>query len=483
MENCIEEGERLRQLAELAIIEAPVDPLMEQLCGLACGLLDMPVAFVTIIDAAQAHIKAHRGHAYVNFPREIAFCDTTIRGEEPLIVPDLALDPRFAKNPFVTEAPHVRFYAGIPLSVAPGVRVGALCVVDMAPRKLSEEQIACLQSLAGLVIGQIRHHASRQTIARQATEIARKQEILAQTAKLAGVGGFELEIASGALTVTDELRHLIGSSQASTLDGLLSSFGANGRETLRAGFDRLSNGQSELDLEIEMTIADGAPRPVRVYAETATTPSGTRIIGIVQDITDRKRATGELEWLATHDSLTRVANRAAFTRRIETAIRYADATAGRIALILLDVDRFKAINDTLGHDVGDRVLVAVAERLVAAVGCRATVARLGGDEFGILINAVQAESAIATVAGDILAALRKPYLYEDFELGTHATLGVAMSSPCTTSATSLFKEADIALYEAKKAGRDGFALFRAEMRASLDARLGRLTTARLAAVG
>ena len=414
-------------------------------------------------------------------PRKIAFCNVTIRGDEPLIVPDLAVDSRFAETPLVVDAPHVRFYAGIPLAIAPGVCVGALCVIDSVPRKLTAEQVECLQNLAGLVLSQLRHHASRQTMARQAIELTRKQKILTQTAQLAGVGGFELDAASGALTASDELRRLIG-REVSTLDGLLSSFEAKGGETLRAAFARLRRGEGELDTEIEMNVA-GSPRHVRVYAETTTTPSGDRVVGIVQDITDRKRATGELEWLATHDTLTRVGNRAAFTGRIEAAIDRADAICGRVALILLDVDRFKLINDTLGHDVGDRVLVAVAERLVVAVGARGTVARLGGDEFGILVDAVEAESTVAAVAGDILAALREPYLYEDLELTTRATLGVAISTRDGTSATALFKEADIALYEAKRAGRDGFALFRSEMRVALEVRRGMLTTQRLAAAG
>ncbi|MCX8255081.1 putative Diguanylate cyclase [Beijerinckiaceae bacterium RH AL1] len=480
MNDCIEEGERLRRLAELAIVEAPVDPLMDELCGLACGLLDMPVAFVSILDATQAHIKAHHGYAYVSAPRESTFCDVTIRNDEPLIVPDLLNDPRFAQSPFVVQAPHVRFYAGIPLAVQPGMRVGSLCVLDTKPRELSEEQVACLQSLAGLVIGQIRHHSSRQIMARQALELARRQKMLAQTAQLAGVGGFEIELESGALTASDELLRLLGAADLPTLDDLLACF--EGNEDLRTSFDDLRRGSGPVDSEIEMLVADGVPRHVRIYAEVATAASGSNIVGIVQDITGRKKATDELEWLATHDTLTGVANRAAFTRHIETAFRVADETGRRLALIMLDVDRFKAINDTHGHDVGDRVLAVVAERLVSAVGNRGTVARLGGDEFGILVYPVEAESAIAAVAGDILAALREPFVFGKFEVGTHGTLGIALSSLEDTNAPSLFKEADIALYEAKKAGRDGFALFRSEMRTALDARLGRLTTTRLAAV-
>ena len=134
MIDCIEEGERLRQLAELAIVEAPVDPLMERLCVLACGLLDMPMAYVTIVDDVRMHIKAHHGLQYLNIPREDAFCNVAIRSDAPLIVPDLSADPRFSENPYVAGDPHLRFYAGIPLAAAPGVRIGVLCIADLVPR-------------------------------------------------------------------------------------------------------------------------------------------------------------------------------------------------------------------------------------------------------------------------------------------------------------------------------------------------------------
>ena len=336
----------------------------------------------------------------------------------------------------------------------------------------------CLGNLAGLVLGQIRHHAARQALARQAIELVRKQSLLAQTALLARVGGFEIETASGALSASDELRHLFGCGELTTLDELLSLVDMDARRELGDGLARLDDGEGCLDAELVFPGLTGTPRHVRVHAEAAMTPAGRKIVGIVQDITEWKKATGELKWLATHDSLTRVSNRAAFALRIEAAIRRADASGRRVALVALDVDRFKTINDTLGHDVGDHVLVAVAERLVAAVGRRGTVARLGGDEFGILVDEVEAEGAVAAVAADILAALRKPYLHEGHELGTRATLGIALSTLDVSCATSLFKDADIALYEAKKAGRDGCALFRASMREALEGRLGRLATAR-----
>ena len=477
MIDCTNETERLRRVAELALVEAPVDPLTERLCALACGLLSMPMAFVTVLDATLAHVKAHHGLGYVSVPRRDAFCDVAIRGDHPLIIPDLAADPRFCDNPLVVGDPGFRFYAGIPLALEPGVRLGVLCVGDHVPRQLCPEQIECLQTLAGLALGQIRHHATRRTLARQAIELTRKQKILTQTAQLAGVGGFELDPETGAFTPSDELRRLLACDDVPTLERFVALFAAEPRAELHEGLSRLGRGGETLDIEAVLACGNAV---ARVHAETLTTAAGLRIVGILQDVTARKAEIGELEWLATHDALTRVCNRATFTERIEAAIRRADIDGRRVALVILDVDRFKTINDTLGHDAGDAVLVALAQRLVAAVGRRGTVARLGGDEFGVLIGDLETEGVVAAVAADILARLRLPLAHEGHQLSTHATLGIALSDPDLSCATSLFKEADIALYEAKKAGRDGFAMFRASMREELEGRLARLATARLA---
>ena len=300
---------------------------------------------------------------------------------------------------------------------------------------------------------------------------------MTQTAQLARIGGFELDPASGAFTPSDELLRLVACDDVPTLDRFVALFAADARAEFREGLQRLGRGGDTVDLEAKLTACGHAV--VRLHAERLETVAGPRVVGLVQDITSRKAEIAELEWLATHDALTRVCNRATFTSRIEAAIRRADTDGRRVALVILDVDRFKMINDTLGHDAGDAVLVALADRLVAAVGERGIVARLGGDEFGVLVGDIEAEGVVAAVAKDILAGLRLPLVHEGHRLNTRATLGIALSEPDVSCATSLFKEADIALYEAKKAGRDGFALFRASMRDKLEGRLARLDLARL----
>ena len=480
MQDCVGEEERLRQLAELAIVDAPIDPLMDRICLLASGLLAMPMAFVTMVDATMTHVKAHQGLGYVSLAREDTFCNVAIRHDEPFVVRDLAADPRFWDSPLVTGDPFFRFYAGVPLSISPGVRVGALCVGDHVPRDLRPEQIECLQNLAALVIGQIRHHTSRQELARLAIDLTRKQDILTQTAKLARVGGFELDGDTSTMMLSDELMRLYAGKSSRTIvfERFLRLFAPTEQARLRQGFARLSASDEIFDVETRILDLDGLPLDVRLHAEAQMTNGARKVVGIVQDITERKAVIGKLEWLASHDGLTKVRNRASFTTHIEAAIRKADMNGRRAALIVLDVDRFKTINDTLGHDAGDAVLVAVAERLVVAVGRRGTVARLGGDEFGILVEEIEAEGVVATLAADILRALRRPLEFGSHELSTRATFGVALSEIDESSAQTLIKDADIALYEAKKAGRDGFALFRDQMRVELEDRVGRLAAAR-----
>ena len=481
MLDCTEEGERVRRLAELAILDAPIDPLMEKVCALACALLSVPMAFVTLLDDTMAHVMAHQGLERGAAPRKDAFCDITIRRDGPLIIPDTMADPRFRDNPLVTGGPRFRFYAGVPLALSPGVRLGAFCVGDRDPRDLSASQIALLENLAGLVVGQLTHHENRQELARQAIDLARKQEILSQTERLAKVGGFEIDPATRAMVWSDELLRLyrLDRSSAPTLNTFGALFKAD-EKTLADIFARLEEGKP---LDIETSHAGGAEptRHVHLHAESRTTTAGERkIVGIVQDITDRVAVFRELEWIATHDGLTKLHNRSAFNELIEREIRRADAFGKRIALILLDVDRFKTINDSLGHDAGDMVLIAVAQRLLQAVGARGVVGRIGGDEFGVLVGGFEAEGMVAVIATDILFHLRKPLVHGSRVLGTRATLGVALSSCDESTAASLFKDADIALYNAKQAGRDGFVFYRQSMRDDLEHRMSKLAMARAA---
>lgn len=181
------------------------------------------------------------------------------------------------------------------------------------------------------------------------------------------------------------------------------------------------------------------------------------------DITERKRAEGHLRHLAHHDALTDLPNRALLQDRVRHEIAHARRTDSKFALHLFDLDRFKAINDVLGHHVGDRLLKAVADRLRGTLRETDAVARLGGDEFAILQTNVAHVDDSKELARRVRASLAAPFVFDGEEVTTSASIGIALFPDSAFDFEELLKRADIAMYRAKADGRDGFRVFEADM--------------------
>ena len=207
----------------------------------------------------------------------------------------------------------------------------------------------------------------------------------------------------------------------------------------------------------------------RTFFDNAGDP--VRRVGTLQDITARKQAEQEV-WEAAHtDALTGIANRALFNRSLEEAIGTATVNGSSVALLLVDLDRFKDINDTFGHDAGDTLLRTVAERLRSHVEARATVARLGGDEFGVIFPAVSGLAEPESFAATLLAALDKPLTYSGREVDCSGSIGWSVFPDHDKQASALLKNADVALYAAKSAGRSRALAFTPAMRDELARRV------------
>ncbi len=183
---------------------------------------------------------------------------------------------------------------------------------------------------------------------------------------------------------------------------------------------------------------------------------GHYALAIIRDVTERKRLEERLAYLAYHDGLTGLANRAAFLERLEGAIARADREGLGVAVLYLDLDRFKEVNDSLGHDVGDELLKAVAQRLRKAVRFEAhSVARLGGDEFCAMLEGVGDAEEAENVASRVAKHLVGPYSVGGHEVsGVAASVGVAVRPPgAGSSAGQLMREADLAMYQTKRHAR------------------------------
>jgi diguanylate cyclase (GGDEF)-like protein/PAS domain S-box-containing protein len=191
-------------------------------------------------------------------------------------------------------------------------------------------------------------------------------------------------------------------------------------------------------------------------------------IAIVQDITAQKQAADEIKQLAFYDPLTNLPNRRLLLDRLDHALAVSARTGRRGALLFLDLDHFKRLNDTLGHDVGDLLLKQVAERLLLCVRESDTVARFGGDEFIVMLEDLsetlaEAVTQVEVVGNQIIATLNRPYCLNAQEHFSTPSVGVAMFGDPGQSHEELLKHADIAMYQAKKAGRNAVRHFQPEM--------------------
>jgi len=194
-------------------------------------------------------------------------------------------------------------------------------------------------------------------------------------------------------------------------------------------------------------------------------------VAVFSDISAIKNSEHELKHLAHHDPLTDLPNRLLFTDRVEQALASAQIHKRSCALLMIDLDHFKMINDSLGHTVGDQLLKAVAEHLKALFGPGITLARLGGDEFAVLAENCPQVAQAATLAQRVIDGLREPFYIDGHRLFINTSVGISQFPGDALSAEQMLRNADSALFKAKSAGRDGYALYTEELTAHAQQRV------------
>lgn len=205
---------------------------------------------------------------------------------------------------------------------------------------------------------------------------------------------------------------------------------------------------------------------------------GIQFIVLSRDITHQKRVEDEVRWTATHDALTELPNRSLFQEKLDALAE--GRASSRFALMLLDIDDFKLVNDTLGHDAGDSLLITVADRLRRAVRPEDFIARLGGDEFAVILSGVKSEEGAASAGEKILEMLKEPWVYDGRVGDCRVSIGASIWPQQGREASDLLKNADIALYAAKVQDRGKLAIFEPSMRDEIQKRSSKMALARQA---
>ncbi len=215
--------------------------------------------------------------------------------------------------------------------------------------------------------------------------------------------------------------------------------------------------------EYQIIAAEGHRLPVEVLSRAIAFAGGPAVVTALRDISERQAAEAKIRFLAHHDVLTGLPNRSQLHDVIASHLIQSKQSAQSVAVLCLDLDRFKTVNDTFGHQAGDRLLRQVAERLLDCLRPVDAAARIGGDEFILLVSGITRPDSVATLARRLIDTLSQPFDLGEFEARIGASIGIAVGPRHGTTAEVLIKNADIALYKAKANGRGGFCFFESGM--------------------
>lgn len=467
------EQQRLNALRELAILDSNPEPEFDEIVHLAAAICGASISVVSLIDSDRQWFKAAVGLTETEMPRSVAFCDTTIRQTDLLLVEDARQDARFCSNPLVTGDAHIRFYAGFPVHSPDGHAVGTLCVVDQQPRRMSPEQITALRILAVQVSSRLELRLKRRQL-EQALKDKEKERALASSMQRR----FEQFMNNSPLLsyIRDADGRMLYYNQPlarqfnTTMDEMLGKTNEELWPAEVAAVYRkndmavLESGQLQVSMETSQN-ADGSWSSWKSYKFPCKDEHGNSLIGGVSvEVTEQLQREEELERvhrelqqanlllqeLASVDTLTGLLVRRVFDDELRLRLREASALGNRVNVMLLDVDNFKQHNDLHGHAHGDRVLQALGQCLRESLRPADMVARYGGEEFAVLL-AREPEPDLPSIVDRLLASVRS--LAID---GARLTIsaGVCSSSHAACSARELMENADAALFTAKRAGKD-----------------------------
>lgn len=311
------------------------------------------------------------------------------------------------------------------------------------------------------------------TVFSDVTELKRQSLLFDEVQRLAEIGGWEADLDNGQMIWSEQIYrlHAVAPGQPINLEDCLRFLLPEDAERMRQAMAAAQTSGQSFDLPVRMTDAEGQRHWLRVLGQAQTHLGRTgSIIGVSQDITERKRFELHLKRQALTDSLTKLPNRDDLVRRLVHAIEQVSEGCGP-ALLYVDLDRFKVINDLLGHGAGDELLVAAAQRLVRVVGEGGVVARFGGDEFMVLLPACADPTLARELAAAITAAFAAPFPYQSEEFGITASIGIARFPEDGRDFQELIIHADAAMADAKRRGRNNWQAFTPVLAQTLTDRL------------
>lgn len=452
------EQARLEALELSNMMDSAQEETFDRIARILSRTLATPIALVTFVGQERIWFKSNIGLDARETVRKDSFCAEAILTNEILEVEDTWKDDRFRDHPLVQGYPEIRYYAGAPLLLSSGHRLGTLCAIDLVPRRLSHDERKLLTDLAATIVELLE------------LQSAAKKAIDAENRLLDAVNtipdGFALYDKNDRLLLCNEHYTRIYDKTADLMVP-----GVHFEEIIRKGVERgqyadaIGNEEAwiaermerhrKLDQPVEQKLPSG--RWIRVE-ERRTREGG--YVGVRVDITELKNQQAELSRLAWTDSLTGALNRRRFIELAEQEMHRSIRSGRPLALIMMDIDHFKAINDVYGHAAGDIVLIEMVRRWKEELRDYDILARVGGEEFAILLPDCDTSGATLVMQRLLERTSVRSVKLEVGEVLLTVSGGLVCCDRENESVESAIDRADRALYQAKQEGRNRF-VFRA----------------------
>jgi diguanylate cyclase (GGDEF)-like protein/PAS domain S-box-containing protein len=384
----------------------------------------------------------------------------------PVWVPDISSDARALWRDF---AEQTGWNSALLIPVVCRGRVTG--VIEFAATRIAQpnDQLLEVVRVLGMQIGHF--YTGAITLDR----LRESEERYANMVELAAIGISHVDVNGRFVHVNRRLCEMLGYTREELL-ALTAAELSHPEDRLQTHKDltRLSAGEIDsFQTEKRYLRKDGTPIWVHLTIAASRGVDGRRLhdISIVEDITERREAQSRIQYLATHDEMTGLANRALFNELLTRATARERRHGGRFAVLFIDLDRFKTVNDLLGHDAGDQLLKEIAARFNTNVRASDVLARFGGDEFALLVNDVADRQVAGQLARKLLLRALEPVQIADQQCRVTASIGIAMFPDDAHAADTLMKYADMAMYRAKEEGKNAFHFYSPDISAVSDQRL------------
>ena len=460
------EQRRIAAVEATGLFDTKAEPEFRELAELAAQVCGTPIGLVSLIGSDRQRIKGAVGLELTDLPRRTSFCNTTIALNHMLVVEDATIDERFRHNPHVTRPAGIRFYAGVPLTDPDGEVLGAVCVLDTEPRRLSPAQLKALVTVTGQVRLQLELRRERKQLEQA---LADKRSIISE---LRGSeyrfrkfmdhapfvsfikddeGRFVFYNRAMSQRFKISAREWLGKADADLWPKEMAAELRNNDLAVIKGGRLLEKVEETRDAAGQVTCWKTFKFPLK--NENGEVWLGGFAVDLTSENEQRRqlqKANQKLERLATTDVLTNLANRRVLDERVEFEFRYALRHKTPLTVVMLDLDDFKKINDTHGHAAGDKVLSQMGKLIAKTLRTTDVGARYGGEEMSILLPGATSDGALLFVA-----RLRKAMAETPWPCGQlTASFGVAELKPTIKTGKRLLELADDAMYDAKRTGKN-----------------------------